>query len=472
MKFNFKYILMSLFVCLLALNSTFFASEKKADEVTQDSLASAVKKSINDTNFNGSVMISKNNVDNYDVLYEGAVGTDGGYDIDTLYDIGSISKLYTTIAIMLLQEDGKLDYSDTIDQYIDGVPSDKQDVTIQMLLTHTSGIYVDENEDHSVSKETELKRILNNDLAFTPGTNYKYSNAGFTLLAAIIESASGETYEDYLTENLFDPLGLESTGFPDSEYLDDLPAVSGELDGVDYGIVTDFDFGWYSKGYTDILTTPRELTYFFQAVASGKVINKENMALMGSNQMDIGNDTVRGYGTYVKHSGTDEKIVGHLGIWYGGNSVVYYRPSDQILFVMTCDEVNVSYDFPANSVFNTLTEEFTSGTLSDVEAVETVDIEDLITEEIEPAVETISAADTSSESEVVSETKSTNSFKEYINSIMNNIVSNKVIIQILIVLVILIIVVEIIIIKTTTSSRSRKMPKKKEKSSKDDNMKK
>lgn len=382
---NLRKILTTLilFIGLLNVNSSFLASETEtSSEDTrfepEASLEQSVKKAVTGTNFNGSIMLSQNNNDEYNVLYEGAAGDNGGYTIDTVYDIGSVSKLYTTTAIMLLQEQGKLSYADSISKYIDNVPDDKKSVTIKMLLTHSSGIYAAENDNHNVSKDDEVARILKSKLSFKPGTNFKYSNAGFTLLAVIIEAASGESYEDFLTNNIFEPLDLEHTGFPNSRYLKDLPAVSGTLDGVSYGKVTNFDFGWYSKGYSDVLTTPRELTYFFQALIGGKIISKDNLSLMNLNEIDLGANAYRGYGTDIKHYKTKQAIVGHTGIWYGGNSAVYYRPSDKMLFVITCDQLNVTSDLPANYVFNTLNAMYPSGKLKDADVVETTELNDLM----------------------------------------------------------------------------------------------
>lgn len=375
-------ILLVLFITLLGINNIFYASETESqvDErfVPESTLQKSIEKAVEDTNFNGSIMISKNKGDEYNVLYEGAAGTDGGYDIDTIYDVGSVSKLYTTTAIMMLEEQGKLNYNDKITKYFDNVPKSKQNVTIKMLLTHTSGIYAEENDNHNVTKANEIKRILNSEQKFEPDSNYLYSNAGFTLLAAIIEEASGQTYEEFMFENIFDPLGLTHTGFPNTNALKDEPAVVGTLNGVTYGKVTNFDFGWYSKGYSDVLTTPRELTYFFQALISGKLIGSDNLALMDLDEVDLGGDTYRGYGTDVKHKGTNKEVVGHTGIWYGGNTAVYYRPADHVLFVLTCDSLVVSSDLPANYVFNTLNAMYPAKGLNKQNTVETVEIEPLI----------------------------------------------------------------------------------------------
>ncbi len=378
---NYRKITSLVLILATVFNTTIYASDTTDDRYTPKStLQQSVKKAVNDySNFNGSVMISKNNDENYEVLYEGAVGSNGGYDIDTVYDIGSVSKLFTTVAIMQLEEDGKLNYNDTIDMYFDNVPSKKQDVTIKQLLTHSSGIYASENDDHDVSKDDEIARIMKSRQLFTPGTNYKYSNAGFTLLAAIVEEASGESFEDYMRENLFEPLELDNTGFPTSDNMSGEKAVSGSLNGVDYGNVTEFDFGWYSKGYTDVLSTPRDLTYFFNSLISGEIIGAANLALMSNDEIDIGSDAYRGYGTDIKHIDSDQKIIGHTGIWYGGNTAIYYRPSDKILFVIACDELTLNNDLPANYVFNTLNAMYPSGKLNKIESVETVKLEGMAT---------------------------------------------------------------------------------------------
>lgn len=358
MKFSRLNMILVILLVSLNFSSNFLASETESEDVNkfvpEQTLSASIDKATANTNFNGTVVISQNTGNSYNVLYEDAAGTKGGYDADTLYDIGSVSKLYTTTAIMLLEEDGLLNYDDSITKYLDNVPSDKQDVTIKMLLTHTSGIYVDENEDHQVTKDQEVNRILSSELNFEPGSNYVYSNAGFTLLAAIIESASGVEFEQYLTDKIFEPLNLEKTGFPNSDYLHDIPAVNGTLDGINYGPVNNLDFGWYSKGYTDIISTPREITYFFQALISGNVVSYDNLDLMNSNQMDLGNGRYRGYGAEVKGLDSLSQTVGHAGVWYGGNTAVYYRPADEVLFVLTCDELVVGVDLPAIEVYNTL----------------------------------------------------------------------------------------------------------------------
>ncbi len=367
MKFIKKSILLVFLLSIVQVDASELTNENNNDDINK-----VVKEATNESTFNGTVMISRSVDNGFDILYESPAGNNGGYDLDTIYDVGSISKIYTTVAIMMLEEDGLVSYDTSISEYLDDVPDDKKDITIEMLLTHSSGINVEENEDHTVSKEEEINRILTSDLHYTPGTNFTYSNSGFSLLAAIIESVSGLSYEEYVTENIFIPLNLERTGFPNSTYLDGLPAVAGNLDGQDYGIVTEFEYGWYSKGYSDILTTPRELTYFAQALVGGQLIDEDNLQLMYSDTVDLSNDRYRGYGTDVRNYKKKNAIVGHMGIWYGGNSVVVYRPNDKIMFTLMCDYVDVTYDLPAVNLFKELNTTYKPGSLSNIESIETV----------------------------------------------------------------------------------------------------
>ncbi len=362
-------------ITLIILLSNLTSINASTEQISSEQLNETITNAVSGTNFNGTVEISRVTTDGYDVLFKDAVGINGGYDADTLYDIGSVSKLYTTVAIMQLQEAGKLDYDDKITLYFDSVPADKQDVKIKNLLTHTSGIYAEENDDHNVSKEDELTRILNSPQQFVPGDNYLYSNAGYTLLAAIIEEASGFSYELYLTKYIFEPLNLENTGFPSTEELKKHEAVSGILNGEEYGLVTNFDFGWYSKGYTDILTTVEDLTYFLQALINGSVINEENLSLMSKAEVDLENQLYRGYGTEIMHNNSAKKIIGHSGVWYGGNTIAYYRPSDKILFVAACDQLDVNTDLPAYNLFETLNNKYQSGSFAELNPIEEIKVD-------------------------------------------------------------------------------------------------
>lgn len=138
----------------------------------------------------------------------------------TKFRLGSITKQFTAVAVMLLQEQGKLNVQDAVCKYVENCPAAWQPVTIHNLLAHTSGIpnftgfpdYMKTMALPSTIPET-LARFRDKPLDFKPGERFSYSNSGYVLLGHIIEKASGKSYDAFLRENLFAPLGMKDTGY-------------------------------------------------------------------------------------------------------------------------------------------------------------------------------------------------------------------------------------------------------------------
>ncbi len=130
----------------------------------------------------------------------------------TIFQSGSLGKQFTAAVIMLLVEDGKLSLSDALTKFYPDAPATWQAITIQHLLTHTSGIpdytdgQIDNRRDYT---EDDLARLaFTMPLDFTPGDQWKYSNTGYVLLGGIVRKASGRFYGDLLKERVFAPLGM------------------------------------------------------------------------------------------------------------------------------------------------------------------------------------------------------------------------------------------------------------------------
>jgi CubicO group peptidase (beta-lactamase class C family) len=133
---------------------------------------------------------------------------------ETIFQSGSLGKMFTAAAVMLLVEDGKIALSDPIAKFLPGAPASWTGITVRHLLTHTSGIPdyangIDLRKDYS---EEELARMaFGMTLGFTPGEKWQYSNTGYLLLGMIIRKASGTFYGDVLAERVFKPLGMTTT---------------------------------------------------------------------------------------------------------------------------------------------------------------------------------------------------------------------------------------------------------------------
>lgn len=142
----------------------------------------------------------------------------------TKFPIYSVTKQFTAAAIMLLVQDGKVSLDDRISKYYTASPAAWQDVTIKQLLTHGSGIqdyWVSHPEARQAlgdgtlfqSSEQLFQLMIADPLAFAPGTNISYSNAGYALLTMVIERASGQRYEAFLRDRIFVPLVMRDTGY-------------------------------------------------------------------------------------------------------------------------------------------------------------------------------------------------------------------------------------------------------------------
>lgn len=138
-----------------------------------------------------------------------------------VFRIASLTKQFTAVAILQLAEKGLLDLNDDIKKYIPDYPTNGQTVTVANLLSHTSGIknYTEiQNPDVDLGKKDNkpadiIAIFKNQPFDFPPGTGYHYSNSGYILLGFIIEKISGNSYAEYLTENVFKPLGMDHAFF-------------------------------------------------------------------------------------------------------------------------------------------------------------------------------------------------------------------------------------------------------------------
>lgn len=135
---------------------------------------------------------------------------------DTVYHLASLTKQFTAAAIMLLVQDGKLGLDNKINRYLENAPANWQEVTVRQLLTHTSGIkdHLNEMSAHAEEGTTpaDMIAVLGKlPLNFTPGSNAFYSNTGYLVLGMIIQKISGKSYNEFMTERIFRPLGMTHT---------------------------------------------------------------------------------------------------------------------------------------------------------------------------------------------------------------------------------------------------------------------
>ncbi len=266
---------------------------------------------------------------------------------ETVFDIGSITKVFTAVAIMQLEERGKLSTSDKITKYFSNVPQDKSAITLHHLLTHTSGLAYDDfyssatPEVREILKNREkfIQRILSFPLGFEPGTNRAYSNSGFSLLAAIVEKLSGQSYESYLRKNILGPAGMSNTGYVLRKWTNRLVA-RGYNDGP-----TDFGYPWTGQwagkiipwdllGNGGLLSTVDDMHKFVVALRDGKLLNENTRAKMLTVYFA---ERDQAYGWFVSKTEKDShRFVNHGGdaVPEGWNADLRWFPEDNLIAIV------------------------------------------------------------------------------------------------------------------------------------------
>jgi prepilin-type processing-associated H-X9-DG protein len=269
--------------------------------------------------------------------------------------MGSITKQFTGAAILLLQEDGLLSVDDPISDYFPGVPEDKQTIMLHQLLTHSSGIVdLDGLGDWDpIDRASFIQLAMDQPLEFEPGASFAYSNAGYSLLAAIIEQLTGGSYETFLRERLFLPAGMKDTGYTLAAW-DDARVAAGYQAGERWGTVLERPFAedgpyWVLRGNGGIHSTTADMLRWANALRSGSVLSSQSMDAYWYPHVDEGyGDSFYSYGWVVMQGPGDKRVITHNG----GNNVLFADmaifPDDDVVIVL---QTNVVADWPlANSL--------------------------------------------------------------------------------------------------------------------------
>lgn len=246
-----------------------------------------------------------------EVVYRGARGmadVELGVELspDQVFRLGSITKQYTGAAIMLLEEQGKLTVSDPISKYLPDYPTHGHEITIEHLLTHTSGIYnytdvagyMGQPVRQDVTTEELIDHFRELDMEFAPGERWDYSNSGYVLLGAIIEQVSGQSYADFIEEHVFQPLGLEETYYGGTQIIPD--RVSGyQLEGEGY-VNAPYISMSHAHAAGALLATVDDLAKWDAALASGELISEDSYKRMTTPYvLNDGEEAAYGYGFSV-----------------------------------------------------------------------------------------------------------------------------------------------------------------------------
>ncbi len=260
-------------------------------------------------------------------------------DCDTNFRVASISKQFTAMCIAILEEQGKLSSNDHISQYFSDLPDYMSEIRIYHLVHHLSGL--SEYGDALWSNNKSKPLISNHDiynfykkqknLDFKAGDKFEYSNGGYSLLALVIEHATGQSFPNAIEKNIFKPAGMKNSAvieYPSKirnqalsysqwPFFEDIDfntgnAIYGE-DGV-YSSLTDFE-AWIHALESNVLISPTMTEKVFSPARTDK-----------------GNKVDYGYGWGFEEFNGHKMIV-HTGLWVGFNSIIAHLPDQKLWFV-------------------------------------------------------------------------------------------------------------------------------------------
>jgi len=176
----------------------------------------AILRAQRDSGFSGVVLVAHDD----SILFERAYSPLNGnpLTLNTKFNIGSMTKSFTAAAILKLRSEHRLSFSDPVSRFFPHAPAQKRDITVFHLLTHTSGLAGHSAGSGIMRRDGAVTAILSQRLEYPPGTHYRYADDDYQLLAAIIEVASGETWEKFVERELLVPAKMRSTSFQGGDW--------------------------------------------------------------------------------------------------------------------------------------------------------------------------------------------------------------------------------------------------------------
>lgn len=303
---------------LIQPDGTLRANRKKKGEI--DDLTTLDKKLI-EKDFSGVVLVAQNDSIIFNKAYGRKNNQESGLNnINTIFDICSITKQFTAAGILKLSMQNKISVTDKLSKYFDAVPNDKENITIHQLLTHSSGLTVGIGGDYdTVTEEAFLDQVFGSKLISPVGEKFNYSNIGYSLLAIIIEKASGMDYETFLNLEVFKPSKMHHTGYVIPKWENNEVA-NGFLDGTQAKKPNEENWseqGPYLnlKGNGGILTSAGDLLLWSHAIQNHTVLDEATTSkyLYPHFQSDGFIYHNYGYGWGIENNDSEDKLVQHGG---------------------------------------------------------------------------------------------------------------------------------------------------------------
>lgn len=259
--------------------------------------------------------------------------------LSSRFDTGSAPKMFAAVALGQLVQAGAVTFDDPVGKYVEGLPPEVAAVTLHQLLTHTSGLgsyFSPDNVEVIVSATTAAELVpaaAATGLAFRPGAEWKYSNAGFVLVGAVVERVSGKRYADYVADRILAPAGMTQTtldGIPEGAAAGLSRQGARDPNADPDAVVTPWTGRFSPAG--GAFSTAEDMLKFLDALRTGKLLDQATLEMLWTEHIAGPRSPPRenhtsayGYGFGVRTFG-DTRVVGHNGGLPGYNTEVSLAP--------------------------------------------------------------------------------------------------------------------------------------------------
>jgi CubicO group peptidase (beta-lactamase class C family) len=276
---------------------------------------------------------------------------------NTIYNIASITKSITAIGILKLVEQKELKLTDKIDLFFDNVPNNKKSISIKSLLSHKSGLRQTYPLEGISESNEALDAIFNEDLEFSPGNGFRYSNQNYQLLSLIIERVTGTRFEDYIRDNVLTPLMMKETYFWDevNEHQNIAPINQRIKESIGKR-------NWAFIGGGGLFTTTSDLSKFWNGIFKNEFLTKESIGLIFKPYYLTKSGLFIGLGFYKSPTTkweTTELWTRGTESW-GHNSVIRFFPEKNLMIIVSTNsgEIENDYTKTGNRVISDLIADF------------------------------------------------------------------------------------------------------------------
>lgn len=339
---RFKSIYTLLLLLLIICNPSDFVAAQSLD----DKIDSLIRTVFNDTNGPGGVfMVAKNGKPIYQKAFGKAnLELDVPLTAENVFQLGSMTKQFTAVAVLMLEQQGKLRVQDPVSKYIPDYPSGNK-ITLHHLLTHTSGIkdFTGIKSLPAIAqkdmKPADMVGFFKNEpVDFQPGEKFAYNNSGYVLLGYIIELVSGETYEQFIKKNIFDKTGMNQSCYASDRKM--IPKRAYGYHKKEYGYVNKTMISFsipFSSGA--LMSTAGDLLKWQNALNRHLLLNpEETKKAFKKYKLNNGEEFTYGYGWHLREiNGIPDRE--HGGSVFGFKTMGIYIPGEDIYVIglTNCD---------------------------------------------------------------------------------------------------------------------------------------